>query len=295
MGPGKYTEAYANMWTWIVGDGGEPEYAGAPIRNYLQNNLESKATKEQAQRAQNAYSDLSRAIQQRLGRAPGATFTIGEDTYVLLSLQRVYWGKGAPSEIQDALWLATLLGVVKPGNVNRYCRECLGVDCGGFVASYWGFGKPSFSDLKPAGWAGMLPRDFWAEAGHRRRARPEQIQTGDAVIFFEGKVVGNDPSTRAPKRADGSYDTTQGTKAFHIGLVDSASVVNDKVTTLSVAESSGAASQYSGNGVNVRNVNIQSTTIAGGLVGCTVSSSERLYFVGPRGGRIAPYQSQFGD
>ena len=116
-----------------------------------------------------------------------------------------------------------------------------------------------------------------------------------AAIFFEGKVVGNDPSTLAPKKADGSFDTSQGTKAFHIGLVDEVSVSGDKVITLSVAESSGSVSNFGGNGVNVRSVAIRGTTVGGGLVGCAVSDSERIYFVGPNNGRVAPYQSQFGD
>ncbi len=295
MTPEQYTESYAGMWTWIVATNNEPVYTAAPIRNYLQNNLESAGTKAQAQRAQAAYADLSRAIAKRLGRAPGPTFTIGEDTYVLLSLQRVFWGKGAPSEVQDALWLATLLDVVTAADVTRYCYESLGVDCGGFVANYWGFGKPSTTDLKPTGYAGMLPRDFWSEAGNRRRSRPDQIRQGDAVIFFEGKVAGNDPSTRAPKKSDGSYDTTQGTKAFHIGLVARVGATGDKVMQLRIAESSGSPSMYAGNGVNARDVNIQSTTVAGGLVGCALSAAERIYFVAPRGGRITPYLSQFGD
>lgn len=294
MTPEKYTEAYAGMWTWVVGDAGEV-YRSAPIRNYLQNNLDSQGTRDQAQRAQRAYAALSAAIAKRLGRAPGTTFTINGDQYFLLSLQRVYWGKGAPSEIQDALWLATLLGVIGSGEVDRYCRECLGVDCGGFVANYWGFGKPSATNLNPAGSSGMLPRTFWNEASTRRRARPEHIRPGDAAIFFEGKVAGNDPSTLAPKNTDGTYDTCKGTKAFHIGLVNSVSVLGDKVTALSIAESSGAASTFGGNGVNVRNVAVLSTTIGSGLVGCSVSASARIYFVAPRDGRIASYQSQFGD
>jgi len=153
MSPGTYTASYAGMWTWIVAGSGELIYTAAPIRNYLQNNTQNNATKAQAQRAQAAWAALSRAITTRLGGPPGPTFTIGEDTYIQLSLQRVYWGKGAPSEIQDALWLATLLGVVNEGDLNRYCRESLGVDCGGFVANYWGFGKPTVTDKKPTGHA----------------------------------------------------------------------------------------------------------------------------------------------
>ena len=187
MTPSQYTECYAGMWTWIVDSDGEPTYRAAPIRNYLQNNVDSSATRDQALRAIAAWGELQKAIVKRLGGQPKATFTIGEDTYFLLSLQRAFWGKGAPSEIQDALWLATSLGVVKAAGVTSYCLDCLGVDCGGFVANYWGFGKPSAQQLKPAGSEGMLPRQFWAEAGSRRRARPDQIRQGDAVDLLRGQ------------------------------------------------------------------------------------------------------------
>ena len=30
------------------------------------------------------------------------------------------------------------------------------------MANYWGFGKPTLTDLKPAGYAGMLSQDFWS-------------------------------------------------------------------------------------------------------------------------------------
>ena len=99
----------------------------------------------------------------------------------------------------------------------------------------------------------------------------------------------------APKNSNGSYDTSKGTKAFHIGLVADVSATPTSVAQLQIAESSGSRSIYGGSGVNVRNAVIQGTTVAGGLVGCALSDAERIYFVGPRDGRISPYLSQFGD
>ncbi len=291
MTPAQYTQEYAGMWSWIIDD--DETYSGTPIINYLQNNKQSSATKAQSVRADEAYAALTRAIQAEIGGGLGSVFKVGDETYMTLSLQRVFWGKGAPNEIQDVLWLATWLDVPGLADVKRYCNERLGVDCGGFVANYWGFGRPTLKDPKPDGSAGMLPRTFWGEAGTRRRARPDQIQPGDAVIFFEGKVFNNDPSTLAPQRSDGSYDTAKGTKAFHIGLVESMSASGNDVRALRVAESSGARSIYAGSGVNVRDVAIKSTTVGGGLVGCALSDSERIYFVGPRNGRANPYLSQY--
>ena len=46
---------------------------GAPIRNYLQNNMESSGTKAQAQRTQTAYGDLVKALSKSLGGAPGGS------------------------------------------------------------------------------------------------------------------------------------------------------------------------------------------------------------------------------
>ena len=296
MNPSQYTQSYSDLWSWIVDADGEASYSGTPIRNYLQNNTKSSGTKDQALRAAKAYGDLMSAITRRLGSAPDVRFKIGEDTFIRLSLQRVYWGKGAPNEIQDAIWLATLLGVVRSSDLPRYCRESLGIDCGGFVANFWGFGRPTLAELSPKGAAGMLPRDFWGEGKNQRRvrARASDIRPGDAIIFFKGKTFNNDPSTRASQKSDGSYDHTSGTEAFHIGLVADKSATSSGVTSLQIAESSGASSIYSGTGVNVRTASVSETTTANNLVSCKLSETTRVYFVAPDG-NPSPYLSQYGD
>ena len=63
------------LWTRIVEGDREPTYTVAPIRNYLQNNMESSGTKAQAQRTQTAYGDLVKALSKSLGGAPGGSLT----------------------------------------------------------------------------------------------------------------------------------------------------------------------------------------------------------------------------
>jgi hypothetical protein len=246
---------------------------------------------DQSRRAGIAYSQLLSNLPRLAGLGPGkplpAVFQVQGDQYVTTSLWRVYNGKGAPNEIQDALWLASLCGLVNEGTLGAYADQNLGIDCGGFVANYWGIGRPSAGIPNPTGSTGYKPRTIWGMFPGLRRKSASEIQVDDAAVFFKD-VKNDDPNIAAKQTPAGAYDRSSGSQAFHIGLVSSVSLApGTNQVNLEIAESSGAAASSGGNGVNVRSLGQVPATVAKGLVYCP-DGANRIYFVG-RQGAATPY------
>lgn len=271
MTPSEYVENYLGFDVWL-GD----TFTRARVRNYLQSGLGS-----QSANAQDAHVKLKAALAARLklrGALP-AVFAVEGEQYLLKSLVRVSIGKAAPDEIQSALWLASLCGLVDFSTFNSYTDKYLGVDCGGFVANYWGMGRPTLTSQNPNGVDGFLPRTIWEMNRGLRRGQATQIQVGDAAVFFRD-VKGNNPDVPAHKLPEGGYDTSSGSQAFHIGVVSRVSSQPGAGTvTLEIAESSGAPADSGGNGVNVRSLGTIPAIEANRLVYCP-DGSNRIYFVG---------------
>ena len=189
----------------------------------------------------------------------------------------------------ETLQLASELGLTNPDTVYKYCSDNLGVDCGGFVAAYWGEGVPHMADTQPVGSLGFLPRTFWSDSHlwpdvrARRRKSAGEISPGDAAIFFKD-IKGDDPDIAKQRDGNGKLIEGTGSEAFHIGLVNGVSGGGDKITQLEIAESSGAASKFGSDGVNVRFATIQASGIARGLVYAQTGANERIYFLGPPAG-----------
>jgi hypothetical protein len=222
-------------------------------------------------------------------RASHNAFTVQGEQFLRTSLYRVYIGKGAPNEIQDAIWLASLAGLVDVGTLAAYANDNLGIDCGGFVANYWGMGRPSLTEPSPTGSTGFKPRYLWDLNHGLRRRTAAEIQPDDAAIFFS-TVLHDNPSVPAPL-VNGVYDTTRGSKAFHIGLVSSVTpIAGTTQVTLEIAESSGAAAASGGNGVNVRTLSQMPAIVAHDLVYCP-EGNNRIYFVG-RSDANPPYPQE---
>jgi hypothetical protein len=282
MTPEEFTRVYANMSTWLW-NGSDRVARQAPIRNYLQHN--------DSKQAKNA-TGAERALRALLLDATGipnvnhvSTFNYNDYDYINNSITRCFIGKASPWEIQETLQLASQVGAVTESDLMGYCRNKLGVDCGGFVANYWGEACPHMVRVAPPGWDGILPRGFWTnthwpDAISRRRQEVFEVQPGDAAIFFSG-VKDNNPDIAAVSDGHGGYVAGSGSKAFHIGVVNSVSYVDDQFTSLEIAESSGSPSKYNGTGVNVRTSNIQSTGKSGRWVYCRSGDNEWIYFVGP--------------
>ncbi|MFN7924037.1 MAG: hypothetical protein U0Q16_28300 [Bryobacteraceae bacterium] len=272
MPASSYVNTYLNLDCW-VGD----TFTTTWVRNYLQSGLDDKA-----KNAAMAYADFVRGVGKLLGK-PGLgalpnLFEIKGDEYLATSMWRVYNGKGAPDEIQDALWLASLCGLVDDTSVDKYCDNYLGIDCGGFVANYWGMGHPSKGAFNPTGATGFKPRTIWGLYPSLRRRSAPEIRVDDAAIFFKD-VKNDNPDIMAGKNPDGSYNTSSGSQAFHIGLVSSVTLAGANSVTLEIAESSGATTPNGGTGVNVRSLGTVAATVANKLVYCP-DGKNRIYFIG---------------
>jgi hypothetical protein len=171
--------------------------------------------------------------------------------------------------------------LVDETSINQYCDDNLGIDCGGFVANYWGLGRPNGSNPNPTGADGFKPRTIWGMFPGLRRKSAADIQPDDAVIFFKD-VKGDDPNIVARKGSDGKYDTTTGSQAFHIAVVSAITPGSGDTINLEIAESSGAAAASGGNGVNVRNLGQVTAKVAKGFVYC-MDGKNRIYFTGQQG------------
>lgn len=273
MSPSEYVYTYLYFYSWVF-----DRFVVTQVRNYLQSGKGNQST-----RAQAMYAALRKGINSQLGRSGQelpATFEIEGDKYISTSLWRVFNGKGAPDEIQDALWLASLCGLVTPSTTRSFVDDNLGIDCGGFVANYWGMGHPLPGNYSPTGATGFKPRYIWGMNQSLRRRKPADIRIGDAAIFFQD-VKSDNPDIAAKQNANGSYDTTSGSQAFHIGLVSDVScAAGSSQVTLEIAESSGAMAESGGSGVNVRSLGTATAPVAGGYV-YYPSGANRIYFAGP--------------
>lgn len=277
MSAGDYVRTYLQLQVWSS----EEKLAQIAVRNYLQSGMGTQST-----RAAEAYRQLVAALPKQLDTPAGGglppTFQVRGDKYVTTSLWRVYNGKGTPTEIQEVLWLALICGLVDETSLSTYVDNNLGIDCGGFVANYWGIGAPSVSAPNPTGATGYKPRTIWGMFPKLQRKSADEIDEDDAAIFFRD-VKYDDPNVAAQAKAGGGYDTATGSQAFHIGVVDSVTAIaGTNLVDLDIAESSGAKATSGGNGVNVRSLGKVTATVAKGLVYC-MDGINRIYFTGKQG------------
>jgi hypothetical protein len=280
---GEYVSRYLRLQVWFD----KQSTTMIQVKNYLQSGLGT-----QSANAKIAYQKLLAGLPKLLGKQPGNVFEVDGEKYLLTSLWRVYNGKGALSEIQDALYLAVLCGLVDGKGLQTHADANLGIDCGGFVANYWGMGCPSESDPNPTGATGFKPRTIWGMFPKLQRKDASEIEADDAAVFFKD-VKNDDPNIAAqPNAAGGGYDRKTGSQAFHIGVVQSAQPIagTDQVD-LTIAESSGARATSGGTGVNVRALGQVKATVSKGLVWCP-DGDNRIYFVG-KDGAVSPYLPYF--
>ena len=282
LSPSDYVKAYANLssWLWFNNDW---NWTNTSIIMYLQNSGARQSTSSLVENT--FWEKLTRANHGKSLRYL-KTFNFDDYDYLPASIHRTFIGKACPWEIQETIQLGSLIGAINRGNVDTYCRDNIGVDCGGFVAAYWGEAVPHLAQPNPPMATGISPRSFWADSHtwpdviRRRRTDPTAIRPGDAAIFFQG-VKDNNPDIMARTDSQGNWIEGSGSKAFHIGLVNDIGATGSAIGMLEIAESSGAASIYGGNGVNVRAVQVKSTGKSGPCVYAEVSQNERIYFIAP--------------
>lgn len=253
------------------------------IKNYLQDGLNPQSKNAKAAAGQ-LWSRIG-ATKGLAGAIGRATFKVHNYDFITMSIVRCFIGKATPWEIQETLMLASYLGIVNADSVQKYCDDNLGVDCGGFVAAYWGIGCPHMASPRPVTGTGYKPRTIWGMINQRRK-KASDVQTGDAAIFFDGNFSGG-LDVLAKKKVDGTYDLTSGTIAFHIGLVNMPNCNGNSFTNISMADSSGSESTLAavdgatgGNGVRTYALPIDNTGHANGYV-YAQSGKKRVYFVAP--------------
>jgi hypothetical protein len=285
LSPALYVKAYAKLssWLWFNNDW---NWTNTPILMYLQNSGDQQT---KANIIENAFWEKLTKANKGKSLRYLKIFNFDDYDYIPMSIHRTFIGKACPWEIQETIQLGSSIGVINRENVDKYCHDNLGVDCGGFVAAYWGEAVPHLVAPTPSMATGISPRSFWADSStwpdvkRRRRTAATEIRIGDAMIFFEG-IKDNNPDIPAQKGSDGNWIKGSGSKAFHIGLVNDISASGSVITKLVVAESSGAGSIYGGNGVNIRTIKVTATGKSGTYVYAEVSQNERIYFVAPISG-----------
>jgi hypothetical protein len=255
--PMQYVETYLRLYVKL----GET-VAPVSVRNYLKSGTGHQSQRALAARAK-LIAGLLKLLKPKGGILPHV-FEVQGKTCVRESLYRVYIGKGAPDEIQTALWLASLCNLVSVSTKDSYTDQNLGLDCGGFVANYLGEGRPSPTELKPYGSTGILPRNIWVKNKSMHRDHPSRIQTGDVAVFFRN-FKGDDLACR-------------GCEAFHIGLVSRCHwSESDNTIDLEIADSRGSPSQFGGDGVNIRSLDHAKSNVSNKLAYC-VAGNNRIYF-----------------
>jgi hypothetical protein len=147
-----------------------------------------------------------------------------------LAVACVFMGKGSPSEIADAVWLASRYGLIgiEPKRTNfskvptrtvtQFCSDCIGLDCNGYVNNYFSFGRDKSIDTYDVNYP------------NSRRQSPEEIRTGDAVIFIEENDAAA-KNAKAPAPAAGLYK--------HIAAVENAKAVGKDQLELTLVQSGG--------------------------------------------------------
>jgi len=295
--PANYAIDYADLWSWLP-SGGDWDYVGTPVLSYLQSGMGAISTNAKA---------MHQALLRRLAAkgkpsfVNAKTFNFGDFDYINLSITRTFIGKACPWEIQETLQLAGQLGLVRPDSAFTFCVSNLGVDCGGFVANYWGVGVPHLKWLEPPGAWGISPRSFWSDLRTwpdvmtRRRASAAQVRPGDAAVFFKD-IVDDNPDRAKQRDGSGKLIAGTGSEAFHIGVVQDVGAAGGSFTKLVVAESSGARSIFGGNGVNVRSPALRRSGVSmGKWVYAEVGAGERIHFVAPPAGWGPELPYRYGE
>lgn len=297
-----YVYTYLHLWCGLKD--GVGTFA---VRNYLQARHKDQATRAQQAKGQ-LIAKIKRLPEYTAEKGHPELFMVGDETYLWSSISRVFDGKGAPNELQDVVWLASLAGMVNLGTLPAWADANLGVDCGGFVANYWGMGRPSETQPKPPYASGFTPREIWHAYAPLRRKAASQIQIDDAAIFFQD-VKNDNPDIMAKHAADGkSWDRSSGSQAHHIAVVNAIVPAGGSKYFVQIAESSEGEATSGGNGVNVRYLASEQQSddvigppppptavelkVANNLV-FYQSGNERVYFVGrPNGEPPYPQENQ---
>jgi hypothetical protein len=200
MRPSVYAEKYLGF-KYLLDDW---SYGQVAIRKYLNAGITTNTNYKRANAANAEKDALLGAIAKELNvkGVPPLDFLIEGTKIRRFDVQKVFYGKGSPDQIDTAIWLASRYGRVKVSNIQQWSDDHLGLDCNGFVGNYWGANPEN-----PIVW---YDRD-------RRKNTPLGIYIGDALIF---------------------YKTLQDTVPFHIAVVEEVSSIASPVA-MKITQSAG--------------------------------------------------------
>ncbi|MFC5419292.1 hypothetical protein ACFPOB_06910 [Bosea eneae] len=194
--PGDMVEAY---WNIQVDD----DYIS--INKYMIGIHNSDAGAQKRKAVQQAAAKLNHRIDQK-------AFT------------RASMGKVTPGDCQHILTMAVRSGLVRPGDLQAWADQCLGVDCTGFVVAYYN----EIGRINVDKYSGGASCPFLVGRAVKNKApglesaliwEQDQVRVGDMMVWMNSRMV----ETRAPG---------------HIALISYVDVAPD---TLFIAESSGAS------------------------------------------------------
>jgi hypothetical protein len=96
---------------------------------------------------------------------PGAPPSVGWEIVDLLELSPVFYGKGKPSQIRQALRLVEMFELVADNvsAMNTYCTNYIGLDCSGFVGNF-------LQEMGHSSFGPQTPATAFAPVGSRRKS-----------------------------------------------------------------------------------------------------------------------------
>lgn len=182
MHPSAYAQKYLGF-RYLLEDW---SYGEVAIRKYLNAGITKNPSYRRANDANAEKDALLREVstELKLKGVPPLDFAIDGFKIHRFGVQKAFYGKGSPDEIDTAIWLASRYGRVRPDNIQAWCDKYLGLDCNGFVGNYWGTNPEN-----PITWYDR----------NRRKGTPLGIYVGDALVF---------------------YNTLHDTVPFHIAVVE---------------------------------------------------------------------------
>jgi hypothetical protein len=154
------------------------EIQTASIDKYLNGGIKPRS--EKAWAAKDSLLEAVAGEAKTTSKAP--QFTIDGYVVTAISLVRVFTGKGSPSEVKDALWLAHRYGFITNPNRKRagsrtlkeYTDAFCGLDCNGFVGNFEGI-DPS------------TPVDSYGEKS-QRLSSVDDIDTGTTLVWHAPRL-----------------------------------------------------------------------------------------------------------
>ncbi len=222
MTPSQYARCYHQLNTVLDNN----QIVTVRIDKYLQNNGSKRNKNGLA--AKDAI--ISGMVAETKTSWAAHTFHINGRVVGKVDVACVFMGKGSPSEIATAVWLASRYGLIlidpkrkNPSAVptrglTEFCDDCVGLDCNGLVNNFFSFPRDKSIDTY----------DVNYPAG--RRQRLGDVQAGDVIVFIEE----DDATTKNPKAGRPS-----GTSYKHIALIDTVMPGGTNQLLLTLVQSSG--------------------------------------------------------